>query len=605
MRGERLSLRLPRIRGEPAHGLIGRLAARHGRGDVGAFASACGLSLRSLLAGRGATMLARLVGIEADGLGHFSPDIDASSRTVRLGGERIALGDWSVSSRRWCCGCLAEDRSAASARGEPESFHMHHRCWWDVRSITSCPRHGTPLRETCASCGRRQGWGGRIDRCGCGTSLLSMVEDRGADRVSDAFLAGRIMGAADPATRLDALGYDDAVRLLDRTGEIEGWSRFRPARPQEERGTIRDRGLDMLSNWPDGFQMALDTVVGEAPPRAGLLARYGWVYEFWIKDLPAEAFGNELRRELRRHAVANGIMAADEVRLGHDPEVATVSATAAAGLLGMGYARARRALDREGLVPVGARRGVTIPVPHSGLASALRRRRATVGLTGLREVFGVGRGQARRVAVAAAIPSVGGRYDGKAASRYVARLRGYACHKDSSAKRTIPLPIACRAVGVPLDVACAAVAEGKLDVAAGPGIGLTGLHVKPADLRELASARGLSIERTAARLGVHHEVARALVRQGHLGSGVGIRGVGADDVERFRSEYVPAAELARSVGTSPRKVLRRLGEMGMRPVIGPPDCRAAFFRRDPAVALAKRIPGGGGPDPATGRRRVS
>lgn len=588
MSGGRLALRVPAIRGEPAHGLAMRLAWRCGK-DTGAFLPGCGLAQRDLLAGRGAGRLAALADHDLIQLAWWTPAVDAPARSVRLAGQRIALGDWSTSARRWCGECLAEDFAVAAARSEPPAFHVHHRSSWDVRSVAACPRHGASLLSACPACGASQGWGGRLDRCRCGAHLAVPGERLGRAGTSDAFLHRLLTGRTITTLPFPTPHYDDLVRLLERLGAVGVRSHASGRAAAVPAGEARDRGMLILDDWPRAFHRALDAVAGARPARQGLLARYGWVYAGWIKDLPPEPYCNAIREALRSHAVAGEALAADEARLGHVPGAVTLSATAAAGLLGMGYAGMRRLLDREALVPSGARRGVAFPIRRTRLADVIRARGNMVGPSGLASLLGTGRGQARRVAAVIGLSSQGGRYDGVEATRRLARLRGHAVPATEGSSGMRPLPAACKSVGVPLDAACAALAAGALHVYAGEGSGLRGLLVLPAELRTIAHARGMSVEDAGVELGVHHEATRALVRHGHLRRGTNGRGVDRAGVRRFKSDFMPASELARSLGTSPRAAIERLAKSGLRPAIGPPECRAAFFHRHSATRLAKDL----------------
>lgn len=87
-----LPLRLQSRASEPAHGVLARLAARHGEANAGAFAASIGINLRDVLAGRHAAEIAELAGLDGAEVERWLPRIE-QGRIVRLMGEAIALGD--------------------------------------------------------------------------------------------------------------------------------------------------------------------------------------------------------------------------------------------------------------------------------------------------------------------------------------------------------------------------------------------------------------------------------------------------------------------------------------------------------------------------------
>ncbi len=188
----RLPLRLRSRAGEPPHGVLLRLAARHGDPDVRNFAADLGLSFSKVLAGHDADRLARLAGIDRCELARFTPDIDVRSRTVEIGGDRLLLNDWSVRARRWCPLCLREDRAMAVSLGQPMRLAAWHRALWDIRSVGSCPLHNVRLFDSCPACGTRQDLEGpSVDRCRCGMDLSRGSFSSGGIKLSS-FIAGRL-----------------------------------------------------------------------------------------------------------------------------------------------------------------------------------------------------------------------------------------------------------------------------------------------------------------------------------------------------------------------------------------------------------------------------
>lgn len=105
---------------------------------------------------------------------------------------------------------------------------------------------------------------------------------------------------------------------------------------------------------------------------------------------------------------------------------------------------------------------------------------------------------------------------------------------------------------------------------------------------QVARGDALTIPEAADRLHMKQQVAYQLVKAGlwpvtrAWESGRAIRLVPAEALAEFKREYVAAAELAQSVGTSPRCLVDALDAQGIKPITGPgvDDGRQFFFRRE-------------------------
>lgn len=97
----------------------------------------------------------------------------------------------------------------------------------------------------------------------------------------------------------------------------------------------------------------------------------------------------------------------------------------------------------------------------------------------------------------------------------------------------------------------------------------------------------LSLPEAATALGIKQEVVYALARSGrlHVTRGRGqlrtAERTTRASIAAFKREYVSAVELAKKLGTSPRRTIVLMGQRQVYPVIGPETdgCRQVFFRR--------------------------
>ena len=270
---KRLSLRVPHSPGEPAHGVLMRLAARHGQHDVGRFARSIDFSLREVLVGRDVERLAFRCGLDPAQLAMFSPLVDAGNRTVQIRGEVIALGDWSTTGRRVCPSCLSGDLASAAATGKEPGTVTYHRAIWDVRSIRHCPLHRRSIVDACPYCGVPISWGwGPVHLCRHGCDLAKNDGQGDASVAFDAYVAARLgFGSAPPQEVLDSLPYRRVVGFCERVGLVAnaGWLKRLPRQSSEQDEASRRAGFRMLAHWPVSFFEALDRIVSTPASQRG------------------------------------------------------------------------------------------------------------------------------------------------------------------------------------------------------------------------------------------------------------------------------------------------------------------------------------------------
>jgi len=596
----RLPLRVPYRVGEPGHGLLARLGARHQETDIRAFAAKCGLSFDRVALGHNLDQLAVVAGLSLESLRQASPAINAGARVVRLGKDLVRLTDWSPRRRRWCPMCLNDDVNWALNSGRRIETAAFHRFWWDLKSIGSCPLHRSLLQDRCIACGSMVEWSGRpLHLCACGSSLAASVphEIRVADP-DDLYLVARLTGSDHPPVPLlDAISLKDVISGVERLGLAvsRSWSGIKPVVTEAEAKAARAEGMRVALAWEAPFVGALDRLVREARGREapkGMIGTYGWIYEHWASILPGDTFGVEVKTALREHAVANGVVAEGEPLLGKQSGLGAVNITGAARALGQSYERTRRTLDKAGLLPIGARQGVAVPVDSKWVARTKAAQERTINLKGLQNLLGIGKAQTRRIVEGGLVPAgpagsdelCSGRFLLSDAHDFVARVRKKTPQRNSIPVRAALLPSACRSVGIRIEVAVRLILEGNVSpvgVLAG-SVGISGVLVHPADLRRTAGkALALTVEGAARELGVHSDVARFLVRRRYLPvrSDGARRSIDRASLQQFHAKHMSGVEVARILGASPRHIARKLAAVGVKPVIGPPECRQLFFDR--------------------------
>jgi hypothetical protein len=282
---------------ETAQGLLLRIAEIQGHRSIDRTARAAGLN-RSRLAHGVRFEIRRLAAEVAQDFERVAADGPLRDERGRLCLRGHPIGDLlNFGQRRLCPACL--------------EGAWQHRFWWDLRPITTCPRHGIELVGACA-CGHRFGWrdGGLVKCSACGDTEVRHLSRRAANPKvlrADAYLLSRFgVGQAETVPVLDALSVRDAFETLERIGAAcEGYSR--EWRLAETLGlplsvvqacgfeVLADAKLDqVLTNIYDGF------LAQGGRPEEGFTSCYGWLYH-WFNHKRGAKFSPLLAQAFLEH----------------------------------------------------------------------------------------------------------------------------------------------------------------------------------------------------------------------------------------------------------------------------------------------------------------
>jgi len=203
----------------------------------------------------------------------------------------------------------------------PDCFRQsaHHRFWWEVLPITTCPNHGLTLATGCR-CGATTTlrWTDPTFFCcrTCGSDDLDSLNSMPAAEdvmAVDRYLLGRFgVIEARPVPLLDEGTFYDAIDTMERIGaaSIAGYQkRWQSAgtlkRPVQE---VRAVGFEILANGrlPNLLDSLLasyrKTVENHIEP--ALTSAYGWLFH-WLNMKAPKDNAPLLLEEFRRHADAN------------------------------------------------------------------------------------------------------------------------------------------------------------------------------------------------------------------------------------------------------------------------------------------------------------
>jgi hypothetical protein len=284
---------------EPAHGILLRLATRNGIQSPGLVAELTGLTPSKLRKGIGIDRLASLIQCDPDVIRHSTIAQDEAGHQMIRGHRVGAKRDVARRTRQYCPQCVCEQG--------------HHRFWFDLKFVTSCPDHGVKLSHLC-SCGEDLTWNDvdivKCHRCTDGhASLLSRVSAHPAVLAMDAWVLGRL-GVHEPAALpiLDAMPFTRALDTIGRIGvlALSGFQNIWPGLDSFEMPiqSVRAHGFKILQEeeldavFNDVYEGFLASGSKEKPT---LDRSYGWFIK-WLRFNGGEGLSPEIASILMSNA---------------------------------------------------------------------------------------------------------------------------------------------------------------------------------------------------------------------------------------------------------------------------------------------------------------
>ncbi|MBN8979403.1 MAG: TniQ family protein [Rhizobiales bacterium] len=223
MNDGRLPLWVVPAKDEPAHGILLRLAERNGIQNIRFLSYMTGLRVSQLRGGKGIDRLARILRCEPDAFMH-STFVCETRGFASVRGERLNfISDLDQTKRRACPRCIAKS--------------AHHRFWWDLSFVTTCPEHAINLVDVC-SCGGTLSWKDVSIRkcCQCHVGSVSDIPASPADSAvlaMDRWTLGRLgVGRRVSVPALDRMSMTTAIKIVQHVGALEiGGYRIGQQRP--------------------------------------------------------------------------------------------------------------------------------------------------------------------------------------------------------------------------------------------------------------------------------------------------------------------------------------------------------------------------------------
>ena len=573
-------------------GSADRLAALAGLRQPGSTVSTAGLAQLAEITGSSPCWLERVA---------YRPTERFAHHAFLGGAVHRELID--ISHRRLCPRCIE---------------HVpYHRACWDLSLVTACPEHSIRLVAVCPNqrCGRRMAWRRpNLARCVCGLDFTSLTGDRvpGGEADACARLLGLIRGVPLPwlPETLAACDRSDLVRLAMCLGMfLTGWTGERRVETLVNSGAdavagVVVAGMGALADWPGtlhGYLRRARATEGGRRGRYGarkaLGAFYGWLGMMepgQVKSAVTAAARDfvDLDPELSRRVHRSRLLSRPG---GSRLVIGLNEAAAILGVSGDGV----KALMASGTLPEvpSEGRGVPMLLPRGAVDELARQAASSLTLKGAAALLGISRTRVRRLVDAGVLTAQSpskkaGGSTWSLCGKEVTALFGSAKPRRrgdrGSCEQQVTFEHAAEVLrrgGVDFSGFVRMIVDGRLRVVGvdAAARGFKRLRFDSAQLRSerqaLATDPVLSVQAAAERLGLKWQVVRHLVDIGIVpANDCGITTV---EMERFRTEYVSGAVLARQRKTSPRHLASMLAKLAILPVTGPgvDGGRQNFFRR--------------------------
>jgi len=518
---------------------------------------------------------------------------------------------WVNRRARWCSVCLG-------ANALP-------RIGWELLFADACAACGHWLQDVCAECGDAVTW--RRDmllHCPCGASLARQPAKSAPAALAKLSRTLEQLALGQPRcelTHLHGLTVAQCQRLVRVLGAYGG-SRHQRA-PQKISGadtldvswTVTTVAAEILDQWPRAFHQFLSRQSAESASGAGRMPGvFGGFYRALYKGLKEPEF--DWVRQAFEEFIAEHWVGAIGQRNRRMPEavlsrLAWMPGPEAARLIGVSSTRLQYLID-SGAVRAMRRVSVAgrtfVMVRREDIEAIRDAEAAQLTLAQVATQLGIKRQRLGRLLPTLCPEAVKVTLQGTPWLIPRSWVNGWL-----SIMEHLPICQETPDGSVPLDhvlrygpLGDEAVAQLLSDISSGALLprartsthnGLAGVVIDQREIARRAEAtgtRGMSVVQAAEHLGVKQEVAYALIRLGLLAAEE-VRMdrrtaaiVSAEQLQRFRKDFVFAAELARTCGRSPKAVVAALAAEGVTEIVGPNlgNCRQVVFARKDVDSLS-------------------
>jgi hypothetical protein len=586
---------------EPAHGLLLHLVELNGYSSAETVADCLGLRASELKVGKAKSLsaFAGMIRCPLDVLTADSPAelpprkrVERSFRnakarnTTALKIRSVAISSDQLSrrDRRVCPACLEDSR--------------HHRFWWDLTAITTCPRHELRLVDRCG-CGSdaRLSWQDtKLFYCGkCSRRTPARRESAGRDVLAaDAYLLKRFgVTSGEDFPVLDSMSFFDAVDTLERVGAASIGGLKRKWQSADSLGVdpevVRARGFSILASGrlTDLLDGLLAEFRKESPDvEPALTTAYGWFYH-WLNLKGGRQFSESLSDTFIAHGRNNfHLNGAIELNSGGPVLPATYTLEQAAKECAIGRTSMRKLGVQLGIIREEAKTGQVLVFDGPTVRAVAKDLSESVDQEGAIGRLGLDLVVVKDLVRSGAIAPL---FNGR-------QWRQHYAFRQSDLDAFIQTILGnSRAVEVPREGEMSAldarrrfnlsgalflrlIAEGHVKVTAHPrkGRGVAGVLVGRQELKSaliaMATREDIPVPVASVALETTNRVVRKLIEKRFLHSAetAGQAVVTAKSFARFRCDFIGLQEIASMLGCEVDRVGARVAKLGIRykPALG-------------------------------------
>jgi hypothetical protein len=499
-----------------------------------------------------------------------------NTTALSIRGVAISSDHLSRTNRRVCPACLDESR--------------HHRFWWDLSAITTCPRHKLRLVNTCG-CGNEVclSWrDNNIFHCEkCSRSAPVLRESAPPNTLAaDAYLLKRF-GITKPKEHLvlDGMTFFDAVDTMERVGAASIGGLKNKWQSAESLGllpeTVRAHGFSILSS--GSLVDVLDNLLAEfrsarSDIEPALTTAYGWFYH-WLNLKGGRQFSEILSNTFVSHARDNFHLNGQIGWHGSAPP-ATYTLEKASKECGIGRETLRKLGVKLGMIRPSGIEGHALAFDGSAVRALAEDLRASVDLRNAQAILGVYSSVLHGLVSLGLIAPL---FDGQEWRRqyafrrsdlraFIKKILGGAPAVDAPRKGQMTALDARRSFNLSGTLFVRLIAEGRVKAVAhikeAPGVAAA--LVDRQDLKnaliDMASREDVPVPIAALALDTTNPVVRKLIEKRFLYSkkAAGRAVVTAKSFARFRGKFIGFQEIATILECEVELVHARVAKLGIR-----------------------------------------
>lgn len=588
--------------GEPVHGAVVRLAARHGMEYNAEFTQLIGIDFREVFMGRNLEQIASLSSLSAPDLKFFSA-IPHANLVASLAGQKVLRGDWTHSVRRVCPQCIRNDKQQAKKSCRDPDSVIYHRAYWDLLSIPQCVDHGLELIQQCTVCNVPLSWkDGSIRYCinGCDLTKTETIRTpNGICRASRYFAARLGFGTKVKHKLLDKIDYRHAVILCGRLGALDerGWRRSPGERDRSKLQAHIKAGFRLMEDYPASINELLDRIVSQSwkkNPAKGMIPRYGYLYNSWLKG-EANSFMSSIATVTRRHAIKNRIIHPNETILANAGEQSdTITFKELGKMFNSSHVVCRRRLKAANLLTNAVRRGAPLAIDRvraiEAMSKSLENRLEQKPAA---EKLGISVVSVRKLLSNGYIKRLGRNVDERSIPELLNDLKSAASKIGDDRKPRKPRKFNAGRGSRNLVAIIKHVLSGDLAVWIETEE-VTDLGSFVVDLEEISAyfqpKNHINLRDASKIMKIHSECMSALVKYGEIKRLNG-RAISRQSLELFMQTYVSTPSLAAKFDLKRKTIRCRLEQCGIKPAFNRPKYRTLIFRKSniPTAAFSRTL----------------